>query len=243
MPELPVSVDRREWIALAFALIFPTAITVVYFILLSGSSTAWQQGAFALGKVAQFAFPLVWVYWRERRMPSWSRPARGDLVAGTVLGGTILAAMLLLYFTWLKRGGMPAAAVEAIRAKIEGIGVGNPLRFALLGVFYSLFHSLLEEYYWRWFVFGRLRRLVSVRWGVVISAIGFMAHHVCVLAQFFGWTSLLTAFFSLSVAVGGILWALLHERHGSLYGVWLSHLLVDAGIFAIGYDLALAGGS
>jgi hypothetical protein len=29
----------------------------------------------------------------------------------------------------------------------------------------------------------------------------------------------------------------LYRRSGSLYGPWLSHLLVDAAIFWIGYDL------
>jgi membrane protease YdiL (CAAX protease family) len=115
-----------------------------------------------------------------------------------------------------------------------------------LGAFYALGHSLLEEYYWRWFVFGQLMELSRPLTAVTISATGFMAHHVCVLAVYFGWNSpagfYLTAFCSLSVAVGGVLWALLYRRHGALYGVWLSHLLVDAGIFVIGYDLIWRSG-
>jgi uncharacterized protein len=47
-----------------------------------------------------------------------------------------------------------------------------------------------------------------------------------------------TWLFSLSVAVGGAFWAWLYQRTGSLYGPWLSHLLVDAAIFLVGYDLA-----
>jgi membrane protease YdiL (CAAX protease family) len=43
--------------------------------------------------------------------------------------------------------------------------------------------------------------------------------------------------FSLSVAGGGVVWAWLYERTGSIYPAWVSHLLVDAGLFVIGYDL------
>ena len=64
-----------------------------------------------------------------------------------------------------------------------------------------------------------------------------MAHHVLVLATFFGWTSPATYLFSLAIAVGAAVWAWLYARTDSIYGPWLSHLLVDAGIFLIGYDM------
>ena len=37
----------------------------------------------------------------------------------------------------------------------------------------------------------------------------------------------------------GVVWALLYYRSKSLWGPWLSHAIVDAGIFAIGYDLVM----
>jgi membrane protease YdiL (CAAX protease family) len=45
---------------------------------------------------------------------------------------------------------------------------------------------------------------------------------------------------SLCIAVGGLMWAYLFEKTRSIYAAWLSHLLVDLAIFAIGYDI-LAG--
>ena len=104
-------------------------------------------------------------------------------------------------------------------------------------MFYSLFHSLLEEYYWRWFVFRQLRRLVPLWPAIVVSALGFMGHHVIVLSEFFKEAPWLAWLFSSAVAVGGVFWAWLYERTGSLFGPWLSHLLIDAGIFWVGYDL------
>ena len=132
-------------------------------------------------------------------------------------------------------GSSPAAA---IRSKIRGLGVDRLWKFIALGAFYAVFHSLLEEYYWRWFVFQRLRRLWPLTSAIGLSSIAFMAHHVILMAVFFGWSSPWTYFFSLSVAVGGAVWAWLYARSGSIYGPWLSHLLVDAAIFLIGYDLA-----
>jgi membrane protease YdiL (CAAX protease family) len=107
----------------------------------------------------------------------------------------------------------------------------------MVGVFYSLLHSLLEEYYWRWFVFGQLRRMAPVWIAIAISSLGFMAHHVIVLATYFGIAEPVTWIFSLAIAVGGAFWAWLYHRSGSLVGPWLSHLLVDGAIFWIGYEI------
>jgi membrane protease YdiL (CAAX protease family) len=93
----------------------------------------------------------------------------------------------------------------------------------------------LEEYYWRWFVFGRLRLLVPKELAIPISSLGFAAHHVLVLALYFGWASPLTWLFALCVAIGGAIWAWLYDVSESLAAPWLSHAMVDAAIFAIGF--------
>jgi membrane protease YdiL (CAAX protease family) len=97
---------------------------------------------------------------------------------------------------------------------------------------------LLEEYYWRWFVFGWLRRQTPLLVAQLLSSLAFMAHHVVILAVFFPgrfWTAAVP--FSLCIAGGGFVWAWIYERSGSIYAPWLSHLLIDAAIMAVGYDL------
>ena len=61
--------------------------------------------------------------------------------------------------------------------------------------------------------------------------------NVVVLGLYFGWTNPWMYFFSLATAVGGAFWAWLYNKTGSIYGPWASHLLIDAAIFAVGYDL------
>jgi membrane protease YdiL (CAAX protease family) len=96
---------------------------------------------------------------------------------------------------------------------------------------------LLEEYYWRWFVFGQLRRWIPVGAAIAVSSLAFTAHHVLVLRFYFGGFSLPTGILSLAVASGGVFWAWLYQKSGSLYGPWLSHALIDAALFLIAYDL------
>jgi membrane protease YdiL (CAAX protease family) len=43
--------------------------------------------------------------------------------------------------------------------------------------------------------------------------------------------------FSLAVGAGGAVWSWLYHRTGSIYSPWISHLIIDAAIMAVGYDL------
>jgi membrane protease YdiL (CAAX protease family) len=230
----PTAAERA---VLVFALILPTAVTWLYFVALDGAPAAIQQTAYSIGKIAQFALPVVWVFLICRERPGAGKPDSRGLLLGAAFGLLVAGAMLALYFLWLKPSGhfdLPAAAV---REKVKSFGVSSLGAFLVLALFYSTVHSLLEEYYWRWFVFGRLDRWLPLAAAIGISSVGFAAHHVLVLQKYFGWDSPLTWLFAAAIAVGGAGWAWLYRRTHSLYATWLSHALVDAAIFAIGYDV------
>jgi len=228
----------RDVAAVLFALVLPTVVTLVYFVWAERFAAGFQQATYAVAKVVQFAFPVVWVLWVQKRRPRASRPVTRGAGLGIVFGLVIAGAMLALYHFWLASADFFAAAEQQIREKIAGMQLGEPWIFVTVGVFYSLLHSLLEEYYWRWFVFGQLRRMAPVLVAIAISSLGFMAHHVIVLATYFGIGAPVTWIFSLAIAIGGAFWAWLYHRSGSLMGPWLSHLLVDAAIFlGIGYEI------
>lgn len=220
-----------------FGLLYPTALTWLYFIALAREASAVQQAAYTIGKAIQFGFPAVWLWLFARQrvgLPGWT--ANG-IALGLLFGAAVGGAILAVYHLWLKHTTFFDESALLVIEKLTGIGLLTPAAFIVLGVFYSLAHSLLEEYYWRWFVFGELSARIRPGPAILLSSLGFMAHHVLVVATYFGWTSAATWLFSLAVAIGGAFWAWLYRRSGSLLGSWLSHLLIDAAIFAVGHDL------
>ncbi len=229
--------------AIVFAITYPTVLTWVYFIALANESSAVQQTAYTVGKLIQFGFPLVWTWLYRRRSLGLPQPRLAGVVEGLAFGAVVAGGMLLAYHFWLKPADIFSAATEPLVAKLTGIGLLTPVAFVALGVFYSLLHSLLEEYYWRWFVFARLGETARLWVAVVVSSLGFAAHHVLVFGFYFGWASPITWLFSAAVAIGGAAWAWLYHRSGALIGPWLGHLLVDAAIFAVGYDLVFNTGA
>ena len=228
---------RSDVAAIWVAALFPSLATWLYFVVLSQHPSAAVQAAYAAEKVLQFAFPAMWVVLVRQQPLRLTRPRAAGVTEGLTFGAAVLLGMLLLYFLWLKPAGYLAASIEPIRAKASALGMGAPVRFIVGGILLSSIHSLLEEYYWRWFLFGGLRRLMPVAAAIVLSSLAFTAHHVILLAVYFGGLSPATIFFSLCVAVGGAAWAWVYHRSGSLLGPWISHLLIDAGIFVVGYNL------
>ena len=222
---------------LALALMLPTAVTWVYFVWLNGADKALQQEAYAVGKTIQFALPLAWVWLIQRQRPWPKVPSIGNAALGIVFGLIVAAVMQAIYHAVPQVFDAPAA--EA-RKKVESFGISSTAAFIVFAVFVSAIHSLLEEYYWRWFVFGQLARGCRLPLAIAVSSIGFAAHHVLVLGLYFGYSGStwpLTWLFAAGVAIGGAFWAWLYWRSNSLIAAWSSHALVDASIFAIGYRM------
>ncbi len=268
---------KREWAALSFAMLFPTLIAWLYFVILAappsqGTSdkpvltrpNPLAQVAYTAGKVLQFAFPLLYLASfdrnslrasREPERPTASRePERPtasrererpegrskftSLALGAGFALVVGAGILLLHFLILRTWLIETGTAAMVREKVEEFSAATPARFVLLSLFLAGAHSFLEEYYWRWFVFGRLRHLLTPTWAAVLSSMGFMAHHVIILDRFFPgqfWNAAVP--FSLCIAGGGLVWAWLFHRGGSIAAPWLSHLLVDAAVMTVGYDL------
>lgn len=229
----------------AFACLFPTFATWLYFIQLSG--TGWAMPAYAATKLIQFAFPVIWVWVRGAGPPlpqsGKGRPKVGvrGLLFSLLSGFAIVAVLLLSWRAVLAASPAFERAPAAVAEKVASFGIDSAAKFLLLAAFYSVIHSFLEEYYWRWFVFGRLRRRLPFAAAAVVSALAFTSHHVLVVGHFLGSFGVLTFAVSLVVTAAGLLWAWLYHRTGHLGGPWLSHALADAGLMWIGYQMWTAG--
>lgn len=244
----PVKNERNatNLVALIFAMIFPTIVTLVYFKWLSDHPSSTQQTAFAIGKFIQFALPVVWVWCffryrlkrgrdkteldtsdsKLRKIPNWLLAVGFGVGVCLVMGAT---------YWFLSGTELIMSMSQEVEAKVTDLGITSVWKYVMLSFFYALFHSFMEEYYWRWFVYDMLKQFTSVPVANIISSLGFMAHHVVLLSVYFTWTSPMIWLCSAGVAIGGIFWAWLYQKTGTLFWPWISHMIVDAGIFALGY--------
>ena len=224
------------WICLAIAAFLPFIGSFAYFVFAGDHPAArWIYGGV---KLFTLLWPLIALRWLIKspiqfRFPSnisTSRSLLEGLCSGILLGGSICLAMLT------PLGDLVASSSASISAKVDDLGLRN--HFWTFAVLISIGHSLLEEYYWRGFVFTQLRHRFSLPWSHALAGLAFSLHHMVICSQFFPipWGIFLGG----SVAIGGVLWSYLYHRHGHFYGAWLSHLIVDIVLMTIG-ALAIFG--
>lgn len=231
---------RLRWFLL-IALLYPTIFTLIYFVALERMPALALQAVYLVGKAIQFVV-LPYLCWqaipkRERGVPKFTAAVwLYGLTSGLVIG----AAIVLPAVFWLIPSGFFADAARTMQAKLLGFGLDTPAKFAGLAIFYSVVHSGLEEFYWRWFVDRRLRTLVGPTWSLVLSSVGFALHHVVVIAVYLGWLNPLTYLASAAVGIGGAWWAWCDRRCKSIAPNWVSHALVDAALFYVGWQLLFA---
>jgi membrane protease YdiL (CAAX protease family) len=244
-------VSRRAAILL-LAMVLPTLLAWLYLVVLAQDHGTTDLPStprpparnpavmvlYGASKVFQFSLPVLYVWWFERRLVRPKAAHVRGLTLGLAFGLVVALATIGLYPILARSPQLLGNATGKIRAKVEEFGIGTPATYILFALFLSVAHSLLEEYYWRWFVFGRLRAFLR-RWpAIVSSSLAFMAHHVIVLGVFFpGQFWSMAAPLALGVAGGGAVWAWLYDRTGSIYSPWLSHAIIDAAILGVGYEM------
>jgi membrane protease YdiL (CAAX protease family) len=183
------------------------------------------------------ALPLVWLLFVDRRSISWSRPQNGGFGLAAVSGLALAAVILGTYYGALKAGLIDPQIISQ-RAAQTGL---NHLDFYILGAIYWItLNSLMEEYVWRWFVCRKLEALAPGKVAVVVTSFFFTVHHIIALAAQFNW--MVTLLGSLGVFIGGLVWSWIYLRYRSVWPCYLSHAIVDAPIFWIGYDLIFRRG-
>ena len=239
---------RMPIIIIILGMAIPTVITWIYFDLLASAPAIAQKSAYALGKLSQVGIMLVafWI-WRQRqkepkdKQSIFGKPICMRSIAGGLVSGLAIACLAILVVQWIL---MPLGVMEtaklAAKEKLQSLGADSPAILFTVAAFYVLLHSGFEEFYWRGFVFRGWNEHLGVALSILLSSLGFMSHHVIVLGKFFGYGSIMTYLLSLSVALGGAIWAFTYYRCGNLIPGWISHALVDAGIFFIGYQLVFS---
>lgn len=220
--------NRLFYFGILPALFFQLIGALFYFVIYEDSNAA--QIIYSGTKLLLVLWPFFWLRSIKKTFPS---PAPGHVrsaVLGTGLGILLAGFILAIFFIF---EDFFASFASQISQKAESLGVVK--HYLLFGIFLSLLHSLIEEYYWRWFILsGLLLKLQKVP-AMIIGSAAFASHHAIVTYQF---SSLPIALFGAAgVFAIGYAWSHLYLKTKSLIGPWISHIFADAAIMLIGYLL------
>ena len=223
--------NGRKTPLLALLLSVPVASIAVLMSMIIAPGSIGGRAAFLISKIWLLLLPLLWTVLVDRQKLSYSKPANGGFEVAVGFGILASIAVVCLYLT---AGRFLIAPAEVKKAAAE-VGLSNPYIYLAGAGYWILINSVLEEYLWRWFVVKQSRKLMPASLAAVISAVCFTFHHVLALAVYFDWPVVLTA--SFGVFAGGFFWALMYLRYRSIWPGYVSHVIVDIAVFAVGYHL------
>ena len=155
---------------------------------------------------------------------------RRDVLTALALGAALYALILGGYF--VVRRWFDFSGIADSLSQNAGVTREN---FLFVSLYISFINSLLEEFFFRGFVFSNLKTLTNRGFAHGFSALAFSAYHVAMMA---GWFS--PALFALvlaGLAAGGVIFNLLNEKNGSICTSWLVHMFANFAINTIGFLL------
>jgi uncharacterized protein len=215
---MPLVHRRRAFIALLIS-VPCTSIGAILLLLIAPGAIG--KTILTLIQIWLLVLPIAWLYWVERKSIKISPPKRRDWMSGAIIGLLMFSIILLAYFFLVRHWINP---IE-LRHKIQQFGMVKPLFFHLSGLYVILVNAMVEEYFWRWFVYRRCEELFPVKLAIPLSALFFTLHHTIGLAILTDWK--LATLGSIGVFAAGVIWSACYRRYRSLWSNYFSHAMAD----------------
>lgn len=200
---------------------------------------AWVDGVLRPGyavksaiKVALFMLIPLMVSRLDRGVQYLSlfRPKKKGLLVALGLGAGIYGVILGGYFAL-----SPFFDFSQIAGALTDNAGVTKENFLYVSLYISLVNSLLEEFFFRGFVFTNQKRLSGRRLAYIFSASVFSLYHV---AMMIGWFSpALFLLVMVGLVAGGMIFNWLNEKMDTIYCSWLTHMLANFAINTIGFLL------
>lgn len=194
----------------------------------------WQPGYFIKSaiKIALFlTLPAVYsLFDKKIELPNVLKPNKKGFKTALMLAIPLYFLILGAYL--LLKNVFDFSAITTALTGDVGVNRDN---FIFVALYISFVNSLLEEFFFRGFIFLGLKKIIELRFAHIISAFLFSVYHIAIMS---GWFSI--PIFILSMAglfAGGIIFNLLNSKFNNIYISWLVHMFANFAINTIGLSL------
>ena len=189
------------------------------------------QTSMVICQVWLVVLPALWHIWVRRDSVKLTPPRPSDWLVGGVVGLSMAGVILLAYETLL-RYWINLARVQAV---LESVGGIDRTTFLLFAVYLILINALLEEYFWRWFVYCRCEEWVGSKPAIFLSAFFFTPHHTLGLAIFTDWRIAFVG--SMAVFAAGAIWCEIYRRRRSIWRCYISHAVAVVALNIVAWQV------
>ena len=160
-------------------------------------------------------------------MDNFKIKSRKSLIHSFILGIGVYLGILVVYFA-LKDFIDLSNIIEMLDKDINV----NKDNFLLISMYISFINSLLEEFFFRGFIFLNLKRISGRKFAYIISAFAFSVYHLAIMG---GWFSpIIFTIAMIGLFVGALIFNYLNEKGGNIYNSWIVHMMANLSINTVG---------
>lgn len=111
----------------------------------------------------------------------------------------------------------------------------NKKNIVYYGLYITFINSLLEEAFFRGFIFLNLKKLGYKKWAYIASSLAFSIYHIANFQNWFSWQAFLLA--CMGLFIGGTIFNYLDDKPNTFLNSWLVHICADLAIILIGFRI------
>ncbi len=180
-----------------------------------------------------FAFLIIpIIYTKTNWYLNWKEfftlASKGQLIISFILGifvyGIIIGGFILL------KDFIDLEKIQNILSKDLNVNKDN---FIFVALYISFFNSLLEEFFFRGFLFLGLKKLGNTLRAYIISSLFFAIYHIAIIGTWFNIS--LFALAMLGLFIGGLIFNGLNHANDNIYNSWLVHMFANFAINTVGF--------
>lgn len=154
----------------------------------------------------------------------YKRQLLTSLLLGIIVYIVIISAYLILK-NFIELGNIKEIIEDNLNV--------NRNNFIFVALYISFVNSLLEEFFFRGFVFLNLKKVGQKSIAYFFSALAFAIYHIAIMSNWFSIYLFILAMTGLFV--GGLIFNYLNDKSQNIYNSWLVHMFANFAINTVGF--------
>lgn len=171
--------------------------------------------------------PLLFTFWKKTNRPTLQLPLTKTNLWIGVISGLICLVSIYGFVVIFQSSVLDIPQLQRLLEKWNFSGA----KVILLVLVLALINPILEELYWREFMFGRLSLKLGNVIAVLITAIFYSLYHLIVVMDIFSFP--FNVLSVISVFLAGLMWGIFRVKLNSIVASIISHSLADIGIMLV----------
>ncbi|MFJ7970977.1 CPBP family intramembrane glutamic endopeptidase [Psychrobacillus sp. NPDC096389] len=171
--------------------------------------------------------PLLFTFWKKANRPSLQLPLTKTNLWVGIISGLICLVSIYGFVAIFQSSVLDIPQLQRLLEKWDFSGA----KVILLVLVLALINPILEELYWREFMFGGLSTKLGNVIAVLITAIFYSMYHFIVVNEIFSFP--FNVLSVISVFLAGLMWGIFRIKLNSIVASIISHSLADIGIMLV----------